>query len=88
MSIDQSLHEVLLRRVRSEFLEMPGLRLTERQARRLWGLDEASCAMLLGDLTAARFLSRTRDGAFVRADAVETLSAYDSARPRGALPKV
>lgn len=27
-------------RVRGEFLEMPGLRLTMPQARRLWGLEE------------------------------------------------
>ena len=31
--------EDVLRRVQGEFLEMPGLRLTEAQARRLWNLD-------------------------------------------------
>ena len=36
----------VLRRVQGEFLEMPGLRLTEPQARRLWGLDAASCGRL------------------------------------------
>ena len=30
----------LVHRVRGEFLEMPGLRLTRAQAQRLWGLDE------------------------------------------------
>ena len=30
----------VLRRVQGEFLEMPGLRLTGAQARRLWGLDQ------------------------------------------------
>ena len=30
----------VVRRVRGEFLEMPGLRLTAQQARRLWRLDE------------------------------------------------
>ena len=30
-------------RVRSEFIEMPGLRLTPRQAARLWGLDAPAC---------------------------------------------
>jgi hypothetical protein len=58
--------EDILRRVQGEFLEMPGLRLTEAQARRLWGLDAASCAALLGALVDARFLFRTRDGAFMR----------------------
>ena len=58
--------EDVLRRVQGEFLEMPGLRLTEAQARRLWGLDAASCAALLGALVDGKFLFRTRDGAFIR----------------------
>jgi len=58
----------VLRRVQGEFLEMPGLRLTERQARRLWGLDAASCDALLGALVDAKFLFRTRDGAFMRVE--------------------
>ena len=60
--------EEVLRRVQGEFLEMPGLRLTEPQARRLWGLDSASCTALLGALVDAKFLFRTRDGAFMRAE--------------------
>ena len=28
-----------VRRVRAEFLEMPGLKLTVQQAQRLWGVD-------------------------------------------------
>jgi hypothetical protein len=56
----------VVRRVRGEFLEMPGLRLTPQQARRLWRLDEAACEKVLGALVEARFLARTRDGAFVR----------------------
>jgi len=60
--------EDVLRRVQGEFLEMPGLRLTEAQARRLWGLDAASCGALLGKLVDAKFLFRTRDGAFMRID--------------------
>ena len=59
-------NEDVLRRVQGEFLEMPGLRLTESQARRLWGLDSASCAALLRTLVDAKFLFRTRDGAFMR----------------------
>ena len=60
--------EEVLRRVQGEFLEMPGLRLTEPQARRLWGLDAASCGELLGALVDAKFLFRTRDGAFMRVE--------------------
>ena len=60
--------EDVLRRVQGEFLEMPGLRLTEAQARRLWGLDAAACSALLGALVDAKFLFRTRDGAFMRVE--------------------
>ncbi len=60
--------EEVLRRVKGEFLEMPGLRLTRPQACRMWGLDPASCEALLGALVDAKFLFRTRDGAFMRFD--------------------
>lgn len=66
--------EEVLRRVRGEFLEMPGLRLTEAQARRMWGLDAASCDALLGALVDAQFLFRTRDGAFKRSRHVGPVS--------------
>ena len=65
----------VLRRVRGEFLEMPGLRLTAPQARRLWGLDAASCQNLLDALVDANFLFRTRDGAFMRVEYVAPLKA-------------
>jgi hypothetical protein len=58
----------LIRRVRGEFLEMPGLRVTPAQARRLWGLDDASCAALLATLLETEFVFRTRDGAYMRVE--------------------
>jgi hypothetical protein len=58
----------VLRRVQGEFLEMPGLRLTHAQARRLWGLDSESCEALLRALIDSKFLFRTRDGAYMRVD--------------------
>jgi len=61
-------HDDVLRRVQGEYTEMPGLRLTTAQAQRLWGLDRAACDALLGALVDAKFLFRTRDGAFVRSD--------------------
>ena len=66
VAAEQSLD--VLRRVKGEYLEMPGLRLTIAQAQRLWGLDRAVCDALLGALVEAKFLFRTRDGAFVRSD--------------------
>jgi hypothetical protein len=61
-------NDEVLRRVQGEFLEMPGLRLTPAQARRLWGLDPVSCEALLCALVDAKFLFRTRDGAFMRVE--------------------
>ncbi len=55
----------ILRRVRSEYREMPGLKLTGDQARRLWALDARLCERLLAVLVDMKFLRRTRDGAFV-----------------------
>jgi hypothetical protein len=59
----------VVHRIRGEFLEMPGLRLTAQQARRLWRLDETACEAVLGALVDARFLAKTRDGAFIRQEA-------------------
>lgn len=61
--------EEALRRARAEFLEMPGLRLTVAQAQRLWDLDQTVCETLLGVLTEAGFLRRTRDGTYGRVEA-------------------
>lgn len=58
----------VLQRIQGEYVEMPGLRLTTAQAQRLWGLEREVCDALLGALVDAKFLSRTRDGAFIRLD--------------------
>jgi hypothetical protein len=58
----------VLQRIQGEFVEMPGLRLTAAQAQRLWGLERDVCNALLGALVDAKFLSQTRDGAFIRTD--------------------
>jgi hypothetical protein len=60
--------EHVLVRVRSEFLEMPGLRLTSDQAARFLSLDRGTCAELLEALVRSRFLARTSDGRYLRAD--------------------
>ena len=56
----------VLQRIQGEYVEMPGLRLTTAQAQRLWGLERDVCDALLGALVDAKFLSQTRDGAFIR----------------------
>jgi hypothetical protein len=56
-----------LRRAQAEFLEMPGLQLTEAQAARLWSFDSALCSAVLTALVESRFLVRSRNAAFSRA---------------------
>ncbi len=56
----------LLQRIRGEYLEMPGMRLTAEQAKRLWSLDLATCRLLLDELVEAKFLGRSRDGKYYR----------------------
>jgi hypothetical protein len=52
-------------RIRAEFSEMPGLKLTAAQAQRLWAIDQATCERVIDSLTASGFLARTRDGAVI-----------------------
>jgi len=65
----------LLRRIQGEFLEMPGLRLTEPQARRLWNLDALSCSTVVSVLLDAGFLFKTSDGSLMRVDQAKPLEA-------------
>ena len=58
----------LVGRIRSEFLEMPGLRLTVHQASRLWGLDEGSCRRVIDVLIGVSFLRWTPAGTVARAE--------------------
>jgi hypothetical protein len=58
----------LVRLVRGEYLEMPGLRLTKAQAQRLWGLDAPTCDKVIKTLVSARFLRRTPTDSYARVD--------------------
>jgi hypothetical protein len=60
--------EKLVARVRCEFIEMPGLRLTMPQAARLWGLDIRSCEAVVDVLVRCAFLQRTASGTVARVD--------------------
>ena len=57
--------EQLLRRVRGEYLEMPGLQLTRAQVRRLWGLEDEICDAVLEQLEAMHFLRCTERDLYV-----------------------
>jgi hypothetical protein len=58
----------LLQRIRAEYQESPGMRLTKAQVQRLWGLDAGTCDLLLGQLLETGFLKCTRGNGYVRAD--------------------
>ena len=58
-------HE-LVERLRSEFLEMPGLRLTSAQVQRLCGLEAGLCEAVLDALVDAKFLRKHSDGGYSR----------------------
>ena len=53
-------------RIQTEYLEMPGLKLTAPQARRLWSLPAELCDAALAHLVNQGFLARTGAGSFVR----------------------
>jgi hypothetical protein len=55
----------LVRRVLVEFEEMPGMRLTQAQAQRLFGLRTDICARVLAALVEQAALRRDSNGAYV-----------------------
>jgi hypothetical protein len=57
----------LIDRVKAEFDEMPGLRLTVPQATRLWGMEHTLCLTVVDALVRASFLRWGRGGTIVRA---------------------
>lgn len=69
VEIAAPVHDPLLQlRVRAEFMEMPGLKLTIPQAARLFHLDARRCALVLDQLVAHGVLAAV-GGTFMRADA-------------------
>jgi CTP-dependent riboflavin kinase len=73
-------YEQAMLRIYAEYVEMPGLQLTCRQAQRLFGLGEHVCARLLDELVDHKFLARRANGTFSRltdagADIVPVLRA-------------
>ena len=52
--------------VDAEYREMPGMRLTYEQVKRLWNLSSADCDKVLEYLVSAGRLTIDRDGRFCR----------------------
>ncbi len=60
--------EAIAHRVCTEFIEMPGLRLTFSQAVRLLGVPAKECRTVVDNLVASGFLRQTTGGMLMRAD--------------------
>jgi hypothetical protein len=76
----------LLSRIRGEYREMPGLRLTFTQACRLWQLDGTTCNEVLERLLVERFLQRTSDGSYTVFSLPSPTPAKSSLRPQRHVP--
>jgi hypothetical protein len=75
--------EQTLRRICSEYLEMPGMRLTRQQAQRLCGLDEHTCTQVLDHLVEAGFLVRAGGDTYRRlTDGATPLPGFRMAKGR------
>lgn len=60
--------EALAALISAEFNEMPGMRLTFAQARRLWNLSAEDCRCVLDALVASGYLVRDVEGRYCRWD--------------------
>jgi len=56
----------VLNRVKAEYNEMPGMCVTPMQAQRLWGLDSATCELVLTTLLERGVVRRTLRGMYVK----------------------
>jgi hypothetical protein len=70
--MDQMEMSQWLRRIESEYREMPGLELTDRQMQRLWSLDVATCGRFVAALVKSRVLCETPRHTYVLAEASRT----------------
>ena len=70
-------HKTMLTRIRAEYLEMPGLRLTLQQAQRLCGVERTMCQMVLDVLVDEKFLCVKSDGHYAR------LTSFHAPQPVG-----
>ena len=66
MQRDRRAAQHKLKRIRAEYLEMPGLRLTLEQAQRLCGVELAMCTMVLDALVDERCLYLNSGGYYAR----------------------
>jgi hypothetical protein len=64
--MDTPSYQQAFQRIRAEYLEMPGMRLTPAEVQRLSGAEISICVQVLDDLVRAKFLHTGPDGSYVR----------------------
>src|SRR5262245_45394649 len=67
-------------RLRGEFLEMPGLRLSVIQVQRLCGVERSLCKAVLNALVEEKFLQQRADGTYARLTESEPLTHRPGSR--------
>lgn len=79
--------ESLVTRVRGEYQEMPGLRLTLAQACRLWQIDASTCERLLEQLVREHFLYKTNTGCYIAVPSIVGRQAKAQRPERASVPR-
>lgn len=73
----------VIQRLRSEFSDMPGLRLTAAQAARLCSVDRSTSASALCALVSTGFLSPMPNGRYGRTDTISGTRGPQFTQARG-----
>ena len=78
-------HDIMLKRIRAAFLEMPDVRLKPEQVQRLCGVERTICQLVLESLVDAKFLCVSPDGHYARLTTDRDIArrAYDLYHARG-----
>ena len=81
----RTVHDVV-KRLRAEYLQLPGLRLTVEQVQRLCGIERMMCQSVLDALVDAKFLCMKPDGTYTRVTDGEIASYARSAKAEFGTP--
>ena len=65
-TLDEATYRRALQRIRAEYLEMPGMKLTAQQVQRLAGVDGLVCTGVLEELVTSGLLCRDASGTYRR----------------------
>ena len=68
-------------RMQTEWIEMPQLKITRRQAQRLWSMSDEVCETAFATLIRKGFLVQAPDGAYVRHAFVRVSGAIAASSP-------